>query len=359
MNVYVLNGLNGIIDVCDTYESLIWNTQYFGESEFQLVVGGTPENVEKFKVGRYLLKENDYHEDLSMHNVMLIERRELMWDIEQGWKLTLTGGGLKNLLKRRVVWNQTSLTGKIEKVIRQVILDNVITPSDPNRVMPNFILDAEKGFSDEFAVAETDDQLSGEILTDWLVSVCQKYEIGWDVYIANGKYVFTLYKGKDRSFSQTDLVPVVFSPEYDNLVTSTYIEDYSEFRNAGVVLGEGEGSAQRIVSVGTATGMDRYELMIDGSSVSSNTIITLPVYLDMLRSFGNEQLSASNETEIFEGQVIANGLYTLGVDYDLGDVIQIENENKISAKSRITEVIYSEDENGITYLPTFGNWVDD
>lgn len=43
------------------------------------------------------------------------------------------------------------------------------------------------------------------------------------------------------------------------------------------------------------------------------------------------------------------------IDYNLGDIVEVENEYGLKARVRITEVIESEDENGYTCIPKFEN----
>lgn len=351
MDVYVLNGLNGVKDIVETYESLIWNMQYFGKGDFQMIVAGTQKNLQLLQIGALLVRQIDMNAG-EYRNVMRIEKRQIDFDVEKGWVLTVSGKGLKNILSNRIVWAQTNLTGSVETGIRQVITENVISPADSNRTINDFILDTENGFSDTFDV-----QLMGENIGDWIESTCTTYGYGWDVYIKNNKYVFTLYAGTDRTFDQSDVTPVVFSPDYDNLLSSSYQLSVEEFKNAALIGGEGEGTSQRTATIGTATGLDRVEAFIDGGSVSSNgEIITVDTYLSMLQDYGKEQLSGLKYTEKFEGVVVPDGMYKLNTDYFLGDLVQIINEVGLSAKPRIIEIIYSEDANGINIVPTFSEW---
>ena len=48
--------------------------------------------------------------------------------------------------------------------------------------------------------------------------------------------------------------------------------------------------------------------------------------------------------------------HTYGVDYFLGDIVQIENEYGIQASAQITEIIETENESGYSIIPTFSNW---
>jgi len=164
------------------------------------------------------------------------------------------------------------------------------------------------------------------------------------------------YQGTDRTYDQDDVIPVVFSPEFDNLASSSYRYNGSEFANAALVGGEGEGIEKITASVGTASGINRFEAFLDGSNVSSDgEIITPETYALMLENYGKEQLfNKASQTNV-SGTIISNGMYSLNVDYFLGDMVQIIN-NGISAKSRITEIIYAEDDNGARLVPTFSDW---
>jgi hypothetical protein len=351
MELYVIDGLNGATDIINSFESSIWNVQFFSKNDFQIKLAGTTENLAILQTGKLLCRAEDIG-DGEFNNVMMIEAIQLDYDTEKGWLLTVTGKGLKNILSRRVVWKQTTMTGSVEKAIRQVLMDNVISPEDAARTVPNFILEEEQGFTET-----ADIQLLGENIADWLEATCQTYGFGWDVYIKNNKYVFKLIKGTDRSFNQEDVTPVIFSPEYDNLLSSSYKYNKLDFKNAALIGGEGEGVNKRIAHIGTATGLDRSEMYVDGSGVSSNgEIITVAQYTKMLEDYGQEQLTDTSYVEQFDGEIMADGVYKINEDFFLGDLVQIVNEKGISAVSRIIEIIYSEDETGTAVVPTFSEW---
>lgn len=350
-DVYVLDGLNGPIGIIDTFESCIWTVQYYGPSDFQLVVAATSENLALLLPGVYLVRDDDMHSG-TYKNVMMIEEVKLDFNTEKGWILTVTGSGLKNIVGRRVIWQQTNLSGTVEDSIRHVIKNNIISPTNADRAIENFVLDSKQGYSDTM-----DLQALGENISEWLQTICETYNLGWDVYIKDSQYIFTLYKGADRSYNQNINIPVIFSPEYDNLLSSSYTYNKKEYKNAALVGGEGEGSAQRYATIGTAKGLQRFETYIDGGSVSSNgEIITLDTYLKMLEDYGKSQLTTVSKTEKFEGEIIPVGMYTINKDFFLGDLVQIVNDRGISATSRIIEVIYSEDDNGSSVVPTFKEW---
>lgn len=350
MDIYVLDGFD-VVDVIDTYESVIWTMQYFGQNDFQLIVAGTDRNVNLLQVGRYLVRDMDMSDGVYK-NVMRIQDIKLDFDVEKGWILTVSGKGLKSIVGQRIIWSQTNLNGTVEDGILEVIQDNVISPSDTNRTIPDFTTTTDITNSQEIEA-----QYLGDNIADWLEEICTTYGYGWDVYIDNGEYTFQLYEGTDRTYDQLTVIPVVFSLEYDNLLSSSYEYNMLEYKNAALVGGEGEGTAQRTATVGTASGFDRYETYVDGGSVSSNgEIITLETYIKMLEEYGTTQLAETAMTQKFSGNIDPDGMYKLNEDFFLGDKVQIVNEKGITAQPRIIEIIYAEDENGLSVVPTFSEW---
>lgn len=357
MELYTLDGLNGIKDIVETFQSVVWNMQFFGFGDFELVVPGTPKNFQILSKGTLLVRKTDIsgnYDDLTYKNVMQIHGVKLDYESEKGWLLTLRGSGLKKMVGQRIVWAQTNLSGTVEDGIRQVLTDNLIQPTDPDRVIQDFVLAPDKGYTETIEA-----QLFGENIADWIQSTCELNGFGWDVYISGGKYVFDLVKGTDRSSDQSVTEPVIFSTEYDNLASSSYeqnAENGEGFANAALVGGEGEGTDKTTAAIGTASGMDRFERYIDGSGISSNgEIITAETYQAMLENFGAEELAGKSAEEKITGEILQNGMYILNRDYFLGDIVELKTEF-YSAKSRITELIYSEDENGSYLIPTFGQW---
>jgi hypothetical protein len=360
MEIYAMKGLNGEVNIIDTFQSVIWNMQFFDVSDFELVVPGTADNFALLTKGTLLVRSTDISVDpedptkVTYKNVMRIQDRNLTFDIEDGWILTLTGPGLKKIVGQRIVWQQTNLSGTVENAIRQVITENIISPTDQARVIPDFTMAPAKGYTDQIEA-----QLFSENIADWLVNTCELYGYGWDVYISAGKYVFEIAKGTDRTYDQNIVTPVVFSMEYDNMIAAGYQEIAEETFNAALIGGEGDGTDQITETIGTATGIDRSEGYIDASSVSSNgEIITLKTYKQMLQAYGAAEMVKKQDKQQLSGEINHNGLYKLNEDYFLGDIVQIRSQY-YDAKTQIIELIYSEDENGSVTLPTFGAWQED
>lgn len=75
-------------------------------------------------------------------------------------------------------------------------------------------------------------------------------------------------------------------------------------------------------------------------------------YYELLDKRGLEKLTENELLEYFDGEVDPS-LFTYKKDYSMGDIVQIENEFKMSGKARIIEFISSFGSNGIKNYPTF------
>lgn len=349
MNIYVLDRSFDYVAVIDSYISVIWTTRYFTSGDFELYLSAEEGLLDTLREGYYLVREQDMQSD-GYHNVMIINSREIVTDAENGDNLIITGECLKSILKRRVVADQTVLSGTVQSCIRALLDQNIINPTDTARKINNFTLGNDT-FTDSTTIRT---QITGKNLGDAVTDICTRYGYGFDVYLSNGNFVFYLYKGADRSYAQSVNAHVVVSEEFDNLLSSDYKQSKEDFANVAYVAGEGEGIDRKKVNVGTVTGLDRYETWVDARNTSTNDgEISLTEYLEMLRSEGEETIREHDVTTMLSGEIINGVSFVINRDYYLGDVIQFENDYGISAATRIIEVIYSEDESGENIIPTF------
>lgn len=349
MDLYILNTDFEVIGVMDDASSVIWNSRYWSSGDFEIYIRANKDIID-------LLQPDYYVTRLDSDEVGMIMNRTIKTNSEDGNYLTVTGDFLDGILKRRISWNQSTISGNVEECIRQLIVENIIDPVDPARRIDNFLLAEKVGFTE--TLKDFDIQSTGDDLSDVIANICQTYKIGYKVTLTpENKFLFTLYRGIDRGYGQTENDYVVFSPEFDNLISSEYTYNREEYRNAAVVVGEGEGTSQRRVSIGTTTGLNRFETRIDGSSVSSNgEIITQATYDKMLTEYGQEQLDNLKIKEGISGEVENNVTYVANEDYFLGDVVSTANEYGFVSDTRVIEMLESEDENGYKILPTFDTW---
>lgn len=350
MDIYVLNKQYQQIAVIDAFVSVIWTTRYFTNGDFELYLQAKEGLLDVLQEGFYLVREQDYSTTGRMDNVMIIEAREIVTDAENGDNLIITGKCLKSLLKRRVVSEQTVLQGTVLNCLKQLLDESIINPTVTARKISNFALGADL-FTDSTKMKK---QITGKNLLEAFEEICTTYGIGYDIYLYNSTFYLYFYKGVNRSYDQSANAHVVVSEEFDNLLSSDYKQSKEDYANVAYVAGEGEGNARKKAMVGTATGLDRYEVWVDARNASSNEgEISDAEYNAMLIADGQEQLAEMGVQTMLSGEIINDVSFKIGTDYFLGDIIQFENNYGISAATRIIEVIYNEDETGINVIPTF------
>lgn len=256
LDVYVLNGDLQIIAMIDNYTSLIWANRYIENGDCELYIEATVENLNLLKKGNYLKRPDD---DM----VCRIEKVELDTSAEDGNFIIVTGFDVKKILHQRVIWNMISVDGNVEDYIRQIISENVSSPNQSSRYItnasgvPNFFLGNRAGFSEVIT-----EQVSYKNVEEKLQEICTKYGWGFKIIVDVGNFYFVLYKGTDRSNS------VIFSSDYENIISTKYIDDKSNYCNVALIGGAGEGSNRARNVSGYAEGMDRYETFVDAKDIS-------------------------------------------------------------------------------------------
>lgn len=337
------------VRVIDVYESFIWTDRYSEAGDFELYTGMDKELFDDIIPGYYLSNsESD--------RLMIVEGIEIVSNVETGNHLRVTGRSLESILDRRIVWNQTTFDNSpLQTCVYQLINDAILNPAIQDRHINNFIFET----NDDPRINEIllEAQFTGDTLYEAITDICQTNSLGYKVLKnEDNEFVFQLYFGTDRSSAQTENLEVTFSPSYDNILESDYKESTDTYKNVTLVLGEGEGAARKNVTVGEGSGLDRRELYTDARDISSNSsggTIPAAKYLNLLSERGKENLKENRKTRLFEGKVDTTQMFKFGVDFFIGDIVNFFDEYGNSARVRIEEIIFNEDENGYTAYPTF------
>lgn len=354
MDLMILDTNKNPLCILDIYNSFIWTDRYFSYGDFELHASVSDEVLEYLKQDYYIINANSNH-------VMIIEKLLINSDIENGNTITASGRSLESLLERRIIWNRTTLSGNLQNGIKKLLNENIISPSDSNRKIENFIF--EESTDSAITGLTIDGQYTGDNLYEVIASICQENGIGFEITLNDSKqFVFKLYSGVDRSYGQSVNPYVVFSPNFENMVESNYMESKMALKNVTLIGGEGEGNARKYTSVGTATGLDRRELFTDARDVQAEddegNAISEAEYLKQLEQKGREKLAENIAVVAFEGQADVVSMFVYGVDFFMGDIVQIADEYGHETKSRMVELVSSESEEGVSTYPTFAS-VDD
>lgn len=256
IDIYVLDGNLEQIGIVDNYTSLIWVNRYQTEGDCEIYIRATTENIKLFKKGYYLARNDD-------EMVCRIEKIELDTDTENGNYMTVTGYDVKKILGQRIIWSQSNVDGNVENYIRQLVYESLVNPNLSARQIknangrPNFFLGNKANFPEV-----TTEQATYKPIDEKVQEFCQRYDWGYKVIVDVGNFYFLLYKGTDRSNT------VIFSNDFENLISSKYVEDSSNLANVCLVAGEGEGSDRSRNVAGYAEGLERNEIYVDARDLS-------------------------------------------------------------------------------------------
>lgn len=304
-DVFVLDGNLQTVALIDMYKSLIWANRYNTVGDCELYVPATTENLSVLKKGNYLMRP-----DSDM--VCQIKKIELDTDAENGNYLIITGYDVKQWLDQRVIWSTMAADGNAELFIRNMV-DVALGNTDVSaRQIVNvngeriFYLGTLAGFSEVLTEQVTYKNV-GEKVRDY----CLKFGWGYRVILYNNLFYFSLYKGTDRTNA------VIFSDAYENLSTTTYIEDETNMGNVALVTGEGEGSQRSRNVSGYAEGVNRYELYVDAKDIS--------------KTITWDELTSLYPTTDKGGQGYISGNATSGYTYKMNYInIQIVDSDQLA-----------------------------
>lgn len=348
MDITILDSNLVAAGVLDSYESLIWNECYLGTGDFEIYSSANTELLNLCKIGNYL-----YRRDADM--TMIIESIKIQTDIEAGSKITITGRSLESILERRIVWGQVNISGSVQEAIKKLLYDSIIEPSIVMRKIDNFMFE-ETDDPEIVNLNMEEAQFDGETIMEAITKICEVFKIGFKVYLnEENKFVFKLYKGKDRSYRQSVLPYVVFSPNFGNLLNSDFKVDRSTLRNVVYIAGEGEGVDRKNTYYGEEEGLERRELFYKSSKSSKvdNKTLSDSEYYKVLTEDGKQKLTECKTDQKFEGSADVTELFIFGKDFFMGDVLQVSDEYGNEARSRVTKLVTSHDSSGINIYPSF------
>lgn len=337
---YILDDSFIPLTAFENYISFLWTDRYAEEGDFEIETVPEASLLAVCKQDYYIMNTDSEHE-------MIIEGLKIVTDVEDGPRLYVTGSSLESILKRRIVWSKTVLSGNLQNGIKKLLNENIISPTDASRKISNFVFQAST--DTDITKLEIARECDKENLYDLIVDICQTKKIGFKIVRnASNQFVFSLYAGKDHSYTQETLPFVAFSPKFDNLENSEFNNSTADSVNTVYVTG-GENDSESLV-LGNNSGLARRESHVSAGTMDESYSGS---YTDFLTEKGNEELKDKKITKTFEGNVDATGLFKLGVDFSLGDIVQIENEFEIRDRARVVEIIHSDDKSGRIVYPTF------
>jgi hypothetical protein len=350
------------IGIIDTAASIIWHSVYFGVGDFEIYAAATPEIIALLLTGQYVTRPDN-------REVGIIERIAIQDDEAGARMIVASGRFVKSILDRRLIYKlsgstntPTILRGNVENEVRTVVYNNAIACEfDSKRNID--ILELGEVANIPLRIVDSNGnaaqkQVSYGNLLEYTDALLEEYGIAATCILRNNKFQYILYRGVDRSKDNTDgNAPIVFSEEFDNLISNNYTHDTQGVKNAALIGGEGEG-VQRYYSMleTPVTGLQRREMWIDAGSISrtykddseTEQTYTDAEYKIMLDAKGKQDLAPLVASETFDGVIdVTNGNYIFGRDFALGDVVTVQDKDIGKyINVRIREAIETQDTDG-------------
>ena len=360
-----------LIGIVDTAKSIIWHMVYYGVGDFEVYAPCTPENISLLVAGNYVTRYDS-------RNVGLIESVNITYNEQDGRMIVASGRFAKSLLERRIIYKRsgyrvspTILKGNVEAAARSLVSANAINCAfDSGRNMQELVL-GKYGNLEPVIVDDSggtaEKQVTHDVLLTYTDSLLQEYGMGaYCALDANNKLAYTVFVGVDRSVDNGENEPVIFSQDFDNLISTDYVYDISSLRNTVLIGGEGEGEERfySIIKNSSVTGSDRRELFLDSSSIKKTytddddkeKTLTDAEYNQQLKAHGMQEVPKHTIIETFDGEIdLTSSVLKYGRDYDLGDIVTIQdNEIDRYINTRILEITEVQDENGYQIDAKYG-----
>lgn len=349
------------------FTSLSWTTCFREPGAFELYTTYTDDVRDFLRVNNFLARSDS-------NRVGQIKKIELSRDADGNRTAHITGKDSLCLLDQRIIYHTIMFSGDIVGFIKQIINDNVISPSSSVRQIDLF-----ESISGSNIGINVRAQVRWSNVMNKVRELCVQAGVGIRSVRGTTGFVLEIYPQKDRTSEQSTNAQLIFSDGLENLAAWNYSQDYDLYRNFAYVAGEAVGKSvassstvigERLIlddatySLGKRTtetvgnnlkGINRYELYVDARNLQSEaddgTTISDPEYRDMLQQAGFEALDSTQIAYTFDAETVNGIVYNYPDDFELGDVATIDT-GTVKAEAVISAVTEIYDSTGYSVFPT-------
>jgi len=371
MEIYILDSLYRTVAVVDKFKSFIWTERFSASGDFELDVFSTLENRRIFVPGVRLSHPNSYR-------VMTIETVEDVTDVDGARLLKVKGPSLESILQHRLAMaDLTNLTDDPKWVItdvpaaiaRQLFHDICVTGViDSGDIIPGVVEDNVLFPVD--TIAEPTDVIVYSIDPKPLYTaekeLCDAFAMGFRLVLdsSTNTLYFDVYMGSDRTTTQTTLPAVIFSPDMDNLRDTNKLTSTALYKNVAYVISPVGHEVVYPADVDpTVAGFERRALVVVASDITDPDG---PTASDQMIQRGKDELAKNRVFTVLDGEVAQTSQFKYGVDYNLGDLVELSDDDGTTSTMQVTEQIFVSDAEGDRSFPalsvnTFifpGSWLD-
>lgn len=345
MEVMIINNKFQHEIIVDEFKSLIWTDRYNSAGDFELYIAANSRFLPSIKQGYYAyIKESEH--------LMIIESINIETDFDEGDHAIITGRSLESMLDRRIVWNKTEFLDIEDKTIQdgieQLLNENIINPTNSKRKINNFIF--ERSTDSKITTETFSAQYNGENLYDVICDICQSFDIGFKITLNDeNKFVFKLYNGTDRTYDQTSNPYVIFSPKFENIINSDYLESEKTLKNVTLVTGEDIKDETIKVNATNYLVSNDPNVRTDGIDVEFKNITDVDKLLtDIMNKEDSYRINGVSYTGVYHPLEIGYKDYKASVNLKKKEsyFVQISNINYYANDYEVTDtdlVLYLED----------------
>lgn len=372
MEVYILDSLLRRTQVFDVFESMIWTERFADVGDFEFHIQSTFDTRSAFSSGVRIAINESYR-------VMTVETVEDTTDEDSKAILKISGRSIESIFEDRIARhvesfplpNPSTYTGTPGDIIREMFYERCVvgytdgTETEGRDKIPFAIQATSDGTNDIFppgTLPEPLDEITWnqelDTLFNAMKNLADAHDLGFRLIrnFDNSQLIFNVYTGNDRTTRQTDLLPVIFSPNLENLQNTTEFSTIAQSKNVAVVytglIGEGSGTVEFVYGDGVdpeVSGFDRRVMFVDASSQIDETTVDV---VGTLQELGRQALAPNRAKAYFDGELNQDSTYKYGVDYSIGDLVELRNIDGVISYKRVTEQIFVSDSSGDKSYPT-------
>lgn len=356
MEVYTLDSLYRRVEVVDKFESLIWTEKFNAFGDFQLTLPSTLESRRLLASGTKLAMNESYR-------VMTVETTENKIEADGTAMFTVKGRSLEMILEDRVArQTMTSLTTEpkwlisgVPAAVAREVFDHVIRDGSLSLDDKITLLQVGSLFPAS-SIPEPTDEIEVELLLMSVYSavkqVADAYNLGFRL-VRNfdmGELYFDIYSGDDRTSSQSIKPVVIFSPDLDNLQNTTELATSASYKNCAYVFSPVGYEIVFPLDVDPeVSGFERKVISVSADDITDTD--PLIASAKMIQR-GREELAKNRKFAAFDGELNQNAQYKYGIDYNLGDLVEMRNSDGVTNNMQVTEQIFVSDREGERSYPT-------
>lgn len=374
---FELNRL-GLIEI---YSSINYTLKFIDVGSFELKCAINEQNVKLIQKNRFL-----WIEDEVCGIIQYISS-----STDDG-TITVKGKLAKEMLNWRWVYPCFVKTGEPAALAESIVNIHCVNPSESKRKMRGLVIGNAGYVINKPHITY---QKTGDTVLTSVQNISTANNLGFEIYFNPrnvNPFKFVMLEGKDRTIGNKDgNKPVVFSRDFENILSGSYEYNDDSFRNIALVAGEtadgsnNENAARTFLVVDQAgsenvSSFYRKELYVDARDLQSEyseeattkddegndvteTVqkkMTEQEYNATLSNRGFEKMGETLVEESYESQIRTDvrTIYQFGKDYTYGDYVTVIDKSLgIMLNVQITEMQIVYDANGYDYIPTFGNSV--